>query len=96
MSASPTPGPWTYGTRKDGTIWVSLGDFMTGQHYQFDWMAGEANAALAVSAPGLLAACKAAEAALVDLGACTDPDCEDCPSVISFVRKEIAKAEGRA
>ena len=55
MSAH-TPGLWIYGVRKDGSIWVSLGDPATGAHHQFDWRGTVADVTLALAAPTLLEA----------------------------------------
>lgn len=49
-----TPGPWKYGVRKDGSMWISIGDPMH-KHSQFDWHGFEEDAQLAMSAPVLLA-----------------------------------------
>lgn len=53
-----TPGPWTFGIRRDRTMYLSLGDFRTGPHFQGDLCASEADARLIVAAPDLLAACR--------------------------------------
>ena len=56
MSERPwTPGPWTYGVRKNGSIWVSLGDPTNERsaHYQCDFPVREADARLATCAPEL-------------------------------------------
>ena len=55
MSAH-TKGPWSYGVRKDGSIWLSIGNPKTGPHYQGDLVASEANARLIANAPRLLEA----------------------------------------
>lgn len=52
-----TPGPWSYGVRKDGSIWLSLGDYKTGPHYQGDLVATPDDARLICAAPDLLKAC---------------------------------------
>ena len=51
-----TPGSWTYGVRKDGSIWLSIGDYQTGTHYQGDVVCSEADARLIAAAPDLLEA----------------------------------------
>jgi hypothetical protein len=51
-----TPGPWRYGVRFDGSIWLSLGDHKTGPHFQADLCASEADARLIAAAPDLLEA----------------------------------------
>lgn len=48
-----TPRPWTYGVRKDASIWISLGDPLK-RHSQFDWLGREEDAKLAMAAPDLL------------------------------------------
>lgn len=59
ISQTHTPGPWTYGVRKDGSIWLSRGDPKTGPHYQSDFHGTVADVRLIVSAPLLLAAAEA-------------------------------------
>ncbi len=51
-----TSGPWKYGVRSDGSIWLSLGDHSTGPHFQGDLVASEADARLICAAPDLLEA----------------------------------------
>lgn len=51
-----TPGPWTYGVRSDGSIWMSLGDPKVGAHHQFDWYGTEKDAQFVTAAPDLYAA----------------------------------------
>lgn len=58
-----TPGEWNYGVRADGSLWLSLGNPRTGQHYQGDLVATEADAALIIGAPKLLNAAKNLRAA---------------------------------
>ena len=59
MSESkPTPGPWTYGVRKNGTIWFSLGDSVKGPHWQADLNAREPDARLMMAAPDLPTRCR--------------------------------------
>ena len=55
MSAKHTAGPWVYGARKDGSLWLSLGD-PAKRHYQGDLCASEADARLITAAPELLEA----------------------------------------
>jgi len=60
MSELPiTPGPWTYGVRKDKSIWISRGDLKQGPHYQSDFCGTEADARLTCAAPMLLQAAEA-------------------------------------
>jgi hypothetical protein len=54
METKHTPGPWNYGVRKDGSIWLSLGAPGVGPHYQGDLVATESDAKLIVAAPELL------------------------------------------
>ncbi|MFJ4130825.1 hypothetical protein [Pseudomonas cyclaminis] len=54
METKHTPGPWNYGVRKDGSIWLSLGASGVGPHYQGDLVATESDAKLIVAAPELL------------------------------------------
>jgi len=42
-AAAATKGPWKRGLRRDGSIWVSMGDPMSGEHFQADWDFGLAN-----------------------------------------------------
>ena len=55
---SHTPGPWTYGVRRDGSIWISLGNPETGPHRQFDFYSDEGDARLAMAAPEMYEALK--------------------------------------
>jgi hypothetical protein len=54
-----TPGPWKYGVRCDGSIWISRGDSKRGPHYQADFCGTEADARLTCAAPILLQAAEA-------------------------------------
>jgi hypothetical protein len=55
VSARHTPGPWTFGVRRDGSIWLSIGDPKgRGAHYQGDLVATPEDARLIVAAPELL------------------------------------------
>jgi hypothetical protein len=47
------PGPWVFGRRDDGSIWLSCGDPARGQHEQFDLGENEATARLIAAAPEL-------------------------------------------
>jgi len=51
-----TPKPWVIGTRKDGSRWLSMGDPVSGPHFQGDLHSSEADARLIAAAPDLLAA----------------------------------------
>ena len=64
-----TPGEWSYGVRRDGTIWLSIGDPKQpgAAHHQGEFCGTEADARLTVSAPKLLEALKRAVQALDDL-----------------------------
>ncbi|NPT59712.1 hypothetical protein [Paraburkholderia elongata] len=59
INQTQTPGPWTYGVRKDGSIWLSLGDPKSGPHHQFDFYGNEADARLVCAGPMLLQAAEA-------------------------------------
>lgn len=39
-----TAGPWRYGVRPDGSMWLSLGNPSKGPHYQGDLVASVADA----------------------------------------------------
>jgi hypothetical protein len=58
-----TPGPWTYGVRKDRSIWLSIGDPAC-CHYQGDLVASEADARLICAVPEMFEALEAIEFAL--------------------------------
>lgn len=58
MAAEHTPRPWTIGTRKDGSRWLSIGSPVAGMHYQADIHCSEADASLITAAPDLLAMLK--------------------------------------
>ena len=83
-----TPGPWIYGKRSDGSIWLSLGERREpGEHWQGDFFGKEADARLIAAAPDLLEALK-------------DIDFDERGDVTSWpnqlrVWALIAKAEGR-
>lgn len=62
-----TKGPWRYGIRKDGSLWLSLGDPKVGRHFQGDLAASEADARLIAEAPAMYEALKDAEYALDNL-----------------------------
>ena len=51
-----TPGDWIYGVRRDGSMWLSIGDRRHGPHYQGDLVATEEDARLICAAPKLLEA----------------------------------------
>lgn len=51
-----TPAPWVYGTREDGSIWLSMGTPLKTDHRQGDLDFGEENARLISAAPDLLKA----------------------------------------
>ena len=48
-----TPGPWRYGRRDDGSMWLSLGDPVKGPHHQGDLCASDADARLIAAAPAM-------------------------------------------
>ena len=48
-----TPGPWKLGTRKDGSMWMSLGDPASGRHSQFNFDGFEDDGRLMISAPDM-------------------------------------------
>lgn len=65
-----TEGPWEYGKRPDGSVWLSTGNPERGQHYQGDWEGFDADAAFIAHArtdvPYLLAEVKRLREALED------------------------------
>jgi hypothetical protein len=69
-----TPGPWTYGVRRNKSIWLSLGDHRIdgAAHYQGDLVATPADAKLICAAPDLLRELRAVE------WAGEDHDRDDC------------------
>ncbi len=64
VNGAHTPGPWKFGLRRDGSIWLSLGDYKIGPHYQADLCATVADAKLICAAPELLAALRGAKIVL--------------------------------
>lgn len=56
MEIKHTPGPWNYGVRADGSIWLSLGCPTKGPHYQGDLVSTVPDAKLIHAAPDLLKA----------------------------------------
>jgi hypothetical protein len=94
-----TPGPWKCGVRRDGSMWLSLGDPMTGPHYQGDLCASVADARLIAAAPDMLAALKEARAfvsSAADLDehawGVRDPD---YARLLDKIDAALAAAEGR-
>lgn len=80
------PGPWEFGTRDDGSIWLSLGDSVSGAHFQGDIECSAADASLISAAPDLLEALRSIE-----------NDSGTIPQAIWDLRNAaIAKAEGRS
>lgn len=59
-----TKGEWKYGVRRDGSIWLSIGNPSSGPHYQGDLCASIDDARLIATAPDLLAALKDAQKTL--------------------------------
>jgi len=49
LEAEATPGVARYGVRTNGSIWISIGDLISGPHRQFDFDGPEAEAALYVA-----------------------------------------------
>lgn len=82
---SLTPKPWKYGTRRDGSKWLSLGDPTRGQHRQGDLVATKEDADLICAAHDLLAELK-------KIVHDWDGEPEDMIEAIAA----IAKAEGRS
>ena len=96
MSESkPTPGPWTYGVRKNGTIWFSLGDSVKGPHWQADLNAREPDARLMMAAPDLLARLKVV-AEWIDNWSPSFIYDDEWPAEKQAMKDAIAKAEGRS
>jgi hypothetical protein len=56
--AEHTPGPWKFGIRRDGSMWLSLGDPIKGPHYQGDLVASPADARLIAESPAMYGAIK--------------------------------------
>lgn len=84
-----TPAPWVYGSRKDGSKWLSLGDPSTGPHYQGDLHTSDADARLIVAAPEMLELLKSLHTELVRQKINFGP-------IIADAEALIAKAEGRS
>ena len=87
-----TPGPWVYGKRKDGSLWISRGDPVKGPHDQSDFYGSEADCRLMIAAPDLLAELKDAvnfmQSVLEERGD------HGVSILIRSARAAIAKAEG--
>jgi len=56
-----TKGPWEFGVRADGSLWLSIGDPRTGRHYQADLHCSEADARLIVASPKIYEALQEAK-----------------------------------
>ena len=96
---SITPGEWKYGTREDGSMWLSLGNPHFGPHYQGDLVASKGDADLIISARELLEALKdeRSEAAAL-AGPCQAgfiPKCVCSKCRLRRSHAAIQKAEGR-
>ena len=92
-----TPGPWTYGVRKNGTIWFSLGDSVKGPHWQADLNAREPDARLMMAAPDLLAEYKRAIAHIHSFLDIAPMDATtETHAILYCADRLIAKAEGRS
>jgi hypothetical protein len=87
-----TSKPWTYGVRRDGSIWLSLGDHKTPgmAHYQGDLCATQADARLICAAPDLLNALR--QCAAVVAGDTMHK--QGLIDALVAARDAIAKAEG--
>lgn len=97
-----TPGPWKMGKRKDGSWWISLGDFKTGPHFQGDVTVEvtDADAALIAAAPDLLAALDGLLADDLEPVDGFGPHVEACArrkaAAFAAARAAIAKARGQS
>lgn len=87
------PLPATFGHRPDGTIWISFGDPVSGQHMQFDGpLCGKAAADLVRAANAFPAAARALEAVR---DACRDPDTDTAlPSAVGEAVEAALAAMG--
>jgi len=96
MSEQHTQGPWEYGVRQDGSIWLSLGDHTVkgAAHFQGDLSASEADARLITAAPDLLAALQNIIKAMPDLENMENPDGESMLPLVVAARAAIAKVKG--
>jgi hypothetical protein len=90
-----TPGDWKFGVRRDGSIWLSLGDPAKGPHYQGDLVASVDDARLMVAAREMY---EALDAMFAEFGAgeTCDEECngDNCP--IFLARAAMAKARGES
>jgi hypothetical protein len=59
-----TPGEWRHVVRRDGSIYLTMGNPERGAHSQFDWLGTEADAALAMAAPAMMAALEKARVSI--------------------------------
>ena len=95
-----TPGPWKHGVRKDGSIWLSIGDFMTGPHYQGDLVASPEDAQAITAIPELLAAVQAVlpilELAFKYEGNVFGVSFNDAVDAESMLRAALDKVAGKA
>ena len=104
--------PITYGTREDGSMWLSIGNPTSGPHVQADWEFGEKYAAMFAATPHLLQRMKELNLACSYdvLNPCwnnrptdkpglhwgSEPDNVIHACANCTIRAAIAKAEGRA
>lgn len=94
-----TPGPWHYGVRPDGSMWLSLGNPSKGPHYQGDLVATVADANAIIAARDLYVALEPLvpfmEAFRIGEGS-TDRDYEFFGPFIDRARAALALARGEA
>ena len=92
--SSFTPGPWAYGIRADGSIWLSLGNRTAGPHYQGDLCASPDDARLIAASPTLLEALEECRECLLALTHICggNPHCEE---VATRARAAITLATGK-
>ena len=99
MSKTPdwTPEPWEVGLRRDGSIWLSLGNPASGRHYQGDIVCTFSDAKLMASAVKLYEAldellCWLGPGSAASLGA----NCETLMEAKDKAIAAIARARGLA
>jgi hypothetical protein len=90
-----TKGKWEAGERRDGSIWLSIGDPKTGPHFQGDIVCTPWDARLIITAPELYEVLEAAQEEL-RLLRMKDTRTVYSPTLREKISIVLAKARGEA
>lgn len=89
-----TAQPWKYGVRGDGSIWMSFGEPLKGEHHQFDFGGSEDDAKLVCAAPDMFQAILDLDTALCD-GFDTQERRQFSRKALISARAAVKKARGQ-